>query len=107
MLSTANAADVYARGESLKDAPPAAVDYRPAIGWSGFYLGMNAGAAFDDSDIEIAGGEDAIFVAGMHVGYNWQRGDGLVVGVEGDVDFADDVDYIASVRGRLGFGSGP
>ena len=38
----------------------------------------------------------------MHGGYNFQSG-GLVLGVEGDIAFADDIDYLASVRGRAGW----
>lgn len=44
-------------------------------------------------------------IGGVHVGYNWQRQSALV-GVEADVDFADGFDYLASLRGRLGYVSG-
>jgi outer membrane immunogenic protein len=104
-LSTANAADVYARGGSLKDGP---VDYMPAITWSGFYFGINAGGAFNANDNN--GGDDdddTIFIGGVHLGYNWQRVDNIVLGLEGDVDFADDIDYLATIRGRLGYAAGP
>jgi len=55
-------------------------------------------------------------LAGIHVGYNWQR-DNWVFGIEGDIDwsgmnegpvevstdsFKGDVDFLASLRGRLG-----
>ena len=38
----------------------------------------------------------------MHGGYNWQSG-ALVLGVEGDIAFANDIDYLASIRGRAGW----
>jgi outer membrane immunogenic protein len=102
-LSAANAADVYARGGGLKDGP---VSYMPAITWAGFYLGANAGAAFSNNNVEISG-DDTSFIGGIHVGYNWQRASNLVLGIEGDVDFADGLDYLATVRGRLGWAAGP
>src|SRR4029079_57984 len=41
---------------------------------------------------------------GVQIGYNWQGiGSPFVVGVEGDVDFADHIDYLASIRGRVGY----
>ncbi|HEV7464494.1 MAG TPA: hypothetical protein VGN85_11425 [Methyloceanibacter sp.] len=40
----------------------------------------------------------------MHGGYNWQA-DSLLIGVEGDIDFAGNINFLASVRGRLGWAS--
>ena len=115
LVSGANAADVYARGGSLKDGP---VDYYPAITWSGFYAGINLGAAFNDDgdDDDRKGdrerdrdddGDDTMFIGGFHIGYNWQKPSNFVLGLEGDVDFGDDIDYLASIRGRLGYAMGP
>jgi outer membrane immunogenic protein len=104
VLSAANAADVYARGESLKDGP---VAYMPAITWTGFYFGLNAGAAFQDNDVAIVSDDDdTSFLAGLHAGYNWQTPGNFLFGIEADVDFADDIDYLATVRGRLGWTAG-
>jgi outer membrane immunogenic protein len=102
--SGANAADVYGRGGSIKDGP---VDYMPAITWTGFYFGANLGAAFNDEDNGGDDDDDTAFIGGLHAGYNWQKHGNLVLGVEGDVDFADDIDYLASLRGRLGYAAGP
>jgi outer membrane immunogenic protein len=93
--SASNAADIYNKGPSLKDTP---VDYLPAIGWTGFYVGVNAGAAFDNTD-----DNDTAFVGGFQLGYNWQLHSPWVVGIEGDVDFSDGIDYLATIRGRLGY----
>lgn len=45
--------------------------------------------------------DDVVFIGGVHAGCNWQENE-LVYGLEGDVSFGDDIDYLASVRGRLG-----
>jgi opacity protein-like surface antigen len=41
----------------------------------------------------------------VQVGYNWQRGSGLI-GIESDFDFADNLNYLISVRGRIGWALG-
>ena len=51
--------------------------------------------------------DDAAFTAGGHIGYNWQTPRDIVFGVEGDGDFLDGTDYLATVRGRLGYAFGP
>jgi outer membrane immunogenic protein len=111
-LSAANAADVYAPPGSLKDAP---VDYRPAIAWTGFYVGAHAGSTIDaQNTFELDGAElnedlDDTGLAGFQIGYNWQSPHNLVLGVEGDMSFPFDdigIDYFASIRGRLGYAAG-
>lgn len=103
-VPAAHAADIYRDGGSLKDAAP--VDYAPPITWTGFYIGANLGAAWDDTDdVEIV--DDATLIGGGHLGYNWQGARNIVLGVEGDIDFLDDVEYLATIRGRLGYAFGP
>jgi outer membrane immunogenic protein len=100
---SAHAADL-GRGEYKEPVP--VVDYTPPIMWSGLYIGANVGAGWDDSDeVEIA--DDAFLLGGGHLGFNWQTPSNLVVGIEGDVNFLEDVDYLATVRGRLGYAFGP
>jgi outer membrane immunogenic protein len=83
--------------------------------WQGFYIGGNLGAAFDPNDLNIKDlseeqdltlnfSQDTEFIGGVHGGYNWQA-DSLLIGVEGDVDFANNINFLASVRGRLGWAS--
>lgn len=71
--------------------------------WSGFYFGVNAGAAWNNTDIDndINGplasdlldelsndfdGDDAVFTGGAMIGYNWQM-ESLVLGVEADINY--------------------
>jgi outer membrane immunogenic protein len=97
----ASAADLGKGGGSYKDGPS---EYLPAITWTGLYFGINAGAAFTDED--TSDNDDTVFIGGLHLGFNWQKHGAWVFGVEGDVDFADDVDYVASLRGRIGYAMG-
>lgn len=89
----------------------------PAAGydWSGFYLGLNAGAAFNNSEVshdfdytgpDVPGGgtageinsllndvdadltsDESVFTGGALIGYNWQH-ENLVFGVEADINYA-------------------
>jgi outer membrane immunogenic protein len=109
----ANAADVYDRKGSLKDAPDA---YMPAITWTGFYVGAHAGGAFG-GEVEVSAGDESAsadienaFTGGVHVGYNWQASSNWVIGIEGSASFLSQdlendfefTDYVASIRGRAG-----
>ena len=46
--------------------------------------------------------DDVAFIGGLHIGYNWQSG-ARVFGVEADASFGDGLDYLASLRARLGY----
>jgi outer membrane immunogenic protein len=91
MMSAANAADLPRR-----HAPPppakAPTYYEAPYSWTGFYLGINGGAgwgqtnwsnSFGTADGDVSGG-----LVGGTVGFNYQMG-GLVVGLEGDIDWSD------------------
>jgi outer membrane immunogenic protein len=97
------AADIYRPPASIKDTGP--VEYAPAITWTGFYIGGNIGATWPSDDIELLE-DEAQFIGGGHLGFNWQGPSNWVVGIEGDANFSDDFDYLASVRGRLGYAFG-
>lgn len=94
MLGGAQAADII---------EPTAYD------WTGPYIGLQGGYAwgendasaealidevilFASEDVTLNGEEGSIaidgFVGGVHAGYNWQS-DSLVLGLEGDIEFAD------------------
>ena len=78
----------------------------PPFTWTGFYVGLNAGAAWADSDISLGGSNtgayvpgyfsnilasgpgtasDSTFTGGVQAGYNIQTGT-LVLGVETDIN---------------------
>jgi outer membrane immunogenic protein len=99
----AGAADIYRREPvSIKDTP---IEYAPPITWTGFYIGGNVGAIWPSDDVEILN-DDAALIGGGHIGFNWQTPSSWVIGVEGDVNFAEEIDYLASVRARLGYAIG-
>ena len=120
--STALAAiAVAASGALAADLPsraPAPFVAVPVFTWTGFYLGVNAGAGFDigreiggnsvavaknsiigsegsSGTINFANGpgsrNDVGFIGGGQVGYNYQfgAGSGFVVGLEADIQYAD------------------
>jgi opacity protein-like surface antigen len=121
---SAHAADIYEG--SLKDEP---VAYAPAPVWSGLYIGGHVGGLWNDSGDTSAfykrwnrckgkgecygdwepskkakfedDDDNLSLLGGVHIGYNWQNGT-RVYGLEGDVSFSDGVDYLASLRARLG-----
>ncbi|HEY7643936.1 MAG TPA: outer membrane beta-barrel protein [Hyphomicrobiales bacterium] len=126
-VNGAQAADLGDYRGSMKDSPYEA----PAAIWSGLYVGGHLGglwtnsgdnglfkrhckefgyetcAKWDDwkeiKKVEFSeDDDDTSFIGGVHIGYNWQSGS-TVYGVEADASFGDNVDYLASVRARLGY----
>ena len=102
-----------------KAAPKSPGYYRPAFySWTGFYVGLNAGYGFGDSDWtspSSSNSPEGALVGGT-VGYNFQTGR-WVWGVEADIawsDMNDDApcgagtcttenDWLGTVRGRIGY----
>jgi outer membrane immunogenic protein len=105
-------------------APAAYIPAPPPWSWTGFYLGINGGYGFGNSNwtfpagfsvgsFKVNGG-----MAGGTLGYNYQIGQ-LVLGIEGDYDwqnvrgFANNAatciacdtasSWIGTVRGRVGY----
>jgi outer membrane immunogenic protein len=111
----ASAADLP-RGMPYK-APAA---YAPAYNWTGFYLGINGGGGFGDSDwngLAVSNSPGGGMI-GVTAGYNWQgMGSPYVFGIEGDVDWTNFKDstacgalncetknnWMGTVRGRVGY----
>ena len=111
----ASAADLP-RGMPYK-APAA---YAPQYNWTGFYLGINGGGAFGNSDWNGLGVSNSPGggMSGVTAGYNWQQmGSPWVFGLEGDVDWTNVKDntvcgafscetknnWLGTVRGRVGY----
>jgi outer membrane immunogenic protein len=67
----------------------------PSI-WQGLYGGAHLG--------RVDAGDDDGLVGGVQVGYNWQASS-IVYGLEADISLSgsDDVHWLASARGRLGY----
>jgi outer membrane immunogenic protein len=86
----ASAADLPVRA-----APPAPIIAAvPVFTWTGFYVGVNAGYGWNTNDSITVGGvrfdldDEGGFVGGAQAGYNYQIGS-FVVGLEGDIQYAD------------------
>jgi outer membrane immunogenic protein len=129
-VGSAQAADL-----SVYKAPPMA--YTPAPDWTGFYIGANGGWGWSNVDTTVTPFGGILFpfgpfsvnsqrdgaVFGGQIGYNWHFGGYWVVGVEGDFDGAgitgvgtgpfglttvtSRTNWLASIRGRLGYVWGP
>jgi outer membrane immunogenic protein len=117
----------------MRAAPPPApvMAVPPAFTWTGLYVGVNGGVAFQDENRRRGGrgggrgGDDSSILGGGQIGYNMQFGM-FVAGVEADIqaidferinpalnpnrnrnrvngrDNDDEVDAFGTVRGRLG-----
>ncbi|ASV88512.1 ompA-like transmembrane domain protein (plasmid) [Ochrobactrum quorumnocens] len=87
------------------------------ISWTGAYIGVQAGSGWASGDFSgfgINGSEDANGGSlGGFIGYNYQSGNSLMLGIEADVEYnwneqqvfgADfGTDWAGSVRGRVGY----
>ena len=117
---------VVAMPASAADLPRGSMPYKaPAYvaqyNWTGFYLGINGGGAFGDSDwngLAVSNSPSGGLI-GLTAGYNWQGvGSPWVFGLEGDIDYANVKDsspcglafscqtknnWLGTVRGRVGY----
>lgn len=96
MSSAAMAADLPAREPAPAPVPVAA----PIFTWTGFYVGVNGGYAFDydhrhrftvsppATAFNFGRRSDESFFIGAQAGYNYQFGS-VVVGLEGDIQYTD------------------
>jgi outer membrane immunogenic protein len=115
LAGPAVAADLPRAPEPL--APSAAIA-PGAFSWTGFYVGLNAGYGFSGSfsnDANLGLGSGDGFTGGLQAGYNYQfnQFDPLVVGIEGEVDYANifasagdargDLNWRASITPRIGY----
>jgi len=55
-----------------------------------------------DDGLAIQADTQDQFVGGVHLGYNLQ-GAHILYGIEGHADFAEDISFLGSIRGRLGW----
>jgi outer membrane immunogenic protein len=107
-VASASAADLSARKTMPYKAQPHAQTYN----WSGFYLGVNGGGGWGDSNSS----DGFRGLVGGTIGYNYQVSH-TVFGLEGDIDWSDlsrngscaafscgiRNNWLSTVRGRLGY----
>jgi len=117
LAGAAGAADISPRAPAPYYKAPV---YAPSpYTWSGFYVGVNGGGAWGQSNWDIPGGFNLSGgLVGGSIGYNYQIGQ-AVVGVEGDIDWASingkttaapcpvscntSDTWLSTARGRLGY----
>jgi outer membrane immunogenic protein len=105
----------------------------PTLSWTGFYIGGNAGYAWSDQTLTVSGAASSGsikstlngFIGGGQIGYNWQAPNNFVFGVEADIQGSSakdtstgtltilgvavsttstsKLDYLGTVRGRMGY----
>lgn len=107
----------------LTGTSPAAAQSLLAPIWSGIYLGAHAGGNLSDFETSVANRSFELdgYALGVHGGVNMQVM-GIVLGVEADATITDaahttgvvpllsassQVDWIGSIRARLGYALGP
>jgi outer membrane immunogenic protein len=93
LAGSAFAADLPTR----KGPPPEPVYVPPLFTWTGFYVGLNAGGYWTNSNHNNdfgfgfnGGNGNSGFIGGGQIGYNYQftPGAGFVIGAEADIDWA-------------------
>lgn len=103
ILASATASTLLLSGAAVA----ADVSIDPGHDWSGFYIGANAGVAWNNSELDnefIYSGvsdtfrneaaalgndltdNDSVFSGGAMIGYNWQH-DSVVLGLEADISY--------------------
>lgn len=90
---------------SRRAPEPAPVAYAPPVfSWTGPYIGLQAGYAWDKTNVYWGDYNRSGIVGGAHIGYNFQPMGPLVLGVEGDIEGSSisNSGLRASVRGRAG-----
>lgn len=123
-ISLLAATATSALAADIPPAPPpvkAPVYHAPIFGWTGFYIGINGGYGWGNSDwngVFAARTDPSGFLVGGTLGYNWQTGP-WVLGLEGDIAYSDmrgsftnavcpagcetRNEWLATARGRLGY----
>jgi len=108
----AQAADLTYEPAPVAAAAPA------AFNWTGFYLGVHAGAAMFDGDYNYGdyqpSDDNTGFIGGVQAGYNWQF-DNIVIGAQTDFAYtsakiSDDfvgaenkLEWLGSTTARVGY----
>jgi outer membrane immunogenic protein len=126
-VATVAFANVASAADIPQRMPAKAVPYVALYNWTGFYVGGNIGYGWGRfSDDAGASADVNGIIGGGQIGYNWQAGN-IVYGLETDfqgstmednktcfgcapgasVDFNSKLQWLGTVRGRLGYAVGP
>jgi outer membrane immunogenic protein len=89
------------------DMPPyyrAPLEVQPFY-WTGAYAGADIGGAWSNQSSGFGTGSSSGVIGGLYAGYNWQFAPQWVLGVELDGSWPDlsRVNWLASIRGRIGY----
>lgn len=133
IVSASSGASFAADAITTTEPAPAPLPVASAYNWSGAYIGGQIGYgwgndkwSFQGIDYTVPAKPDG-FLGGIYGGYNWQVGNGFVLGADADFTFSgmkksgidgDDagtpdptygygskIDWTAALRGRLGYGA--
>jgi outer membrane immunogenic protein len=88
LAGSAFAGDKFAPPPGAFDPPPpkqTALPKSKQHDWTGFYAGVQGGGAFGNASSKSNIDSGASPTLGAHAGYNYQFGQGLVLGGESDV----------------------
>lgn len=92
-LALAICGSVYAGGQSIEPAAPVS-------SWTGLYVGLNGGYTWANADTDFTGAGGLVLVPstvpvhqtgglfGAQLGYDWQLGEKVVIGMETDIDWS-------------------
>jgi outer membrane immunogenic protein len=123
-------AQAFAADTVIAEQPVVVAQETPGHTWTGFYVGAQLGYGWGDSTLTV--NDDPLLadvfldfdprglLGGIHVGYDKQMQSGVVVGIEGDLSYANlngdgafnlvpeitgesDLNWGGSVRGRVGY----
>jgi outer membrane autotransporter protein len=122
--ATVSLTGMAAAADLIAPAPPAVVSPAVVTDWTGLYVGVHGGFASGNSDHVGVGVTTGDFpmsggFLGAQAGFNFNLSDAFVLGIEGDVSWAnitgsqttfpeihDTIDWMGSIRGRLGYDVG-
>ena len=127
-LAAMTTASAFAADLPSRKAPPPYIPPPPVFTWTGFYVGLNAGAmfnAYNNNNNNFYGfgnsqsNNKVGFIGGGQVGYNWQFNGPILLGLEADFNGHSSISsnnnfagfgggnsgsgFLGTVRGRLGF----
>jgi outer membrane immunogenic protein len=114
-------APIAARAADFPRSSYKAPEYVAPFSWTGFYVGLNAGYGWGNSNWSGSGDDFQVapkgFMGGGTLGYNWQTG-AFVLGLEGDIDYMNlkgtapsefcatctfKDTWLGTLRGRVGY----